>query len=473
MPSWFPGSKRSHQHRTSVRSANLTPATTPRPGFEILDPRLLLSGTITAEFVTVDNSAELTRYNTFDLQVTTTNDWTAAVLLLTLTQGTIYQDVAGTALATTPAAYIFAPSVEFDTALGGDAPSSSIAGAAGDLGGDAFQFDTAELDVSWFNIASTDTGTFTIARITLSDDAVGTWSYLTVNSATDSATDSGTITAGSLLPAPPPPPPPPPPPSIDGDFNIDGEIDVLWRNLNTGQTAIWQMNGTTFQASVALANATTDTNWRPVGIGDFTGDGETDTLWRNAADGRNFIAESSNGTISQQINITTVANLDWKVAGVADFTGDGKNDILWRNTRNGRNVVWEMDGTTFQQGIAVKRMKKLSWRIAGTADFNNDGKTDILWRNTANGRNAVWHLNGTTFQSSTAIKRVRNQAWQIAAVADYTGDGKADILWRNTTTGANTVWQMNGTAFQSNSAIQSQPDQDWQIAGPLLGLWEA
>ncbi len=440
-----------------------------RPGLETLESRLLLSGTISAEFVQVDNSAVLAGYNTFDLEITTTTDWTAAVLLLNLTQGTIYQDASGTALAMPPAAYAFVPSLEFDTALGDSAAASSIAGAAGDLGGDAYQFDTLELDVTWFNIANTDTGTFGIARITLSDDAVGTWSYKVINASTDSATDTGAFTDGDLLP---PAPPPPATPTIDGDFNDDGEVDVLWRNLATGQNALWQMDDTTFQTSTGLTNATTDTDWRPVGTGDFTGDGETDILWRNIVDGRNYIAESSNGVVTQQINLNTVGNLDYVVGGVADFTGDGKNDILWRNTRNGRNVVWEMDDTTFQQGITLKRMRALSWRIGGVGDFNGDDKADIFWRNTDSGRNTVWHMNNTTFQSSSAVKRVRNPAWQVAQIGDFTGDGKADILWRHTTNGTNSVWRMNGTAFLGGTTVQSQPDQDWQIAGPLLGLWE-
>ena len=445
----------------------------PQPGMETLEPRMLLSGTISAEFVEVDNSAVLAGYNTYDLQVTTSVDWTAGVLRLNLTQGTIYQDVSGNALAPNPGLFAFAPSLEFDTAVGGDTASSSVAGAAGDLGGDVYQFDATELDVTWFNVGATDTGTFSIARITLSDDAVGTWSYRAINTNGDQANDSDAFTDGELIADAPPPPPPPATPQVDGDLNDDGEIDILWRNLSDGSSAIWQMDGTTFQTSTGLTNATADTNWRAVGIGDFTGDGESDILWRNIVDGRNYIAEASGGVISQQININTVANLDFVVGGVTDFTGDGKNDILWRNTRNGRNVVWEMDDTSFQQSIKIKRMKSQTWRIGGVGDFSGDDKADILWRNTASGRNAVWHMNDTAFQSSQAIKRVRNQAWQIAQVGDFTGDGKADILWRHTGNGTNSVWQMNGTAFQVGITLQSQPDQDWQIAGPLLGLWEA
>lgn len=49
---------------------------------EVLEPRTLLSGSVSAEFVWVDNTAALTGFKTADLQVTTDTDWTGAALLL-------------------------------------------------------------------------------------------------------------------------------------------------------------------------------------------------------------------------------------------------------------------------------------------------------------------------------------------------------------------------------------------------------
>ena len=30
-----------------------------------------------------------------------------------------------------------------------------------------------------------------------------------------------------------------------GDFNNDGHPDILWQNVDSGQAAIWEMNGNT------------------------------------------------------------------------------------------------------------------------------------------------------------------------------------------------------------------------------------
>jgi hypothetical protein len=44
-----------------------------------------------------------------------------------------------------------------------------------------------------------------------------------------------------------------------GDFNGDGQSDLLWRNTTTGQTAIWFLNGV--QVSSTAGVATVGTDW--------------------------------------------------------------------------------------------------------------------------------------------------------------------------------------------------------------------
>ena len=117
-----------------------------------------------------------------DLVLTTTADWTAAAMLIELDTGSIFQEGEGfgangiTLGEPNPAGLLDLPSSEFATYIFDPHGGAAIAGAAGDVGGDAQQFDTAELDISW-NSAGADTadiGTFSIARVTLSPDAFGT-----------------------------------------------------------------------------------------------------------------------------------------------------------------------------------------------------------------------------------------------------------------------------------------------------------
>ena len=64
-----------------------------------------------------------------------------------------------------------------------------------------------------------------------------------------------------------------------GDFNGDGNADILWQN-DDGTPAIWLMNGTSFIGGGGLANP--GPSWDIAGAGDFNGDGNGDILWQNS-----------------------------------------------------------------------------------------------------------------------------------------------------------------------------------------------
>jgi hypothetical protein len=86
--------------------------------------------------------------------------------------------------------------------------------------------------------------------------------------------------------------------------------------------------------------------------------------------------------------MTGVTTLSWKIVGVGDFDGDGKSDVVWRNTANGTNAIWRSADST--QQIPVVGVTSQLWRIVSVGDYDGDGKSDLLWRNTGNGSNALW-----------------------------------------------------------------------------------
>lgn len=66
-----------------------------------------------------------------------------------------------------------------------------------------------------------------------------------------------------------------------------GSDNVLWRNTTSGLLTVWTMDGASVTSSqpVTLAGALQepDATWSIVGIGDYTGAGSDDILWRNTA----------------------------------------------------------------------------------------------------------------------------------------------------------------------------------------------
>jgi len=261
--------------------------------------------------------------------------------------------------------------------------------------------------------------------------------------------------------------------------------DILWRNYGagsqSGQNTIWFMQGTqctTQDCAAYLAPASippqTDLNWKIVGTGDFNGDGQTDIVWRNYSTGQNLLWYMNGSTYSSWATLPACTDLNWEIVGTGDFNADGHLDLLWRDTHvSGGDVVWFMNNTTYLGSTYIQGETDLNWKVVGTGDFNGDAHPDILWRHAVSGQNAVWYMNGSGctsqgcawFVSSAMLLTVADLNWAIVGTGYFNLDGYLDILWRNCCNGANVIWFMNNTTKLGSTYIAGQTDPDWRIVG--------
>jgi len=159
--------------------------------------------------------------------------------------------------------------------------------------------------------------------------------------------------------------------------------------------------------------AEADTFWRLSGTGDFNSDEKIDLVWRNLSTGQNALWLMDGIARISVAPLPTAANLNWMLCGTGDFNSDGKVDLVWRNMNDGRNAVWFMDGTAMTGASLLPGAANLNWVLCGTGDFDRDLDVDLLWRNIVDGKNAVWYLNGLILTSVEMLTTVTVTDWII------------------------------------------------------------
>ena len=132
-----------------------------------------------------------------------------------------------------------------------------------------------------------------------------------------------------------------------GDFNGDGRDDVLWRG-DDGTVREWlgQADGS-LAGNIGHVNVNPGLGWHLVGTGDFNGDGNDDILWRGD-DGtvREWLGQDDGSFADNIAHVNVNPVLGWNGVGIGDFDGDHRDDILWRNDQGTvREWLGQADGS--------------------------------------------------------------------------------------------------------------------------------
>ena len=246
-----------------------------------------------------------------------------------------------------------------------------------------------------------------------------------------------------------------------GDFNGDGNGDVLWINTQDSSVGVWPL------AAGQVTTMTSPTRSHRFGsvpyIGDLDGDGVSDIIWTGT-----LPVGTQGGTVYSYMTDTWMMNPSStiprsiasnsssteQVQGIGKFGGDGRADILFREPASGIVTVAVTGGPKIRLGQPTT-----DWSIKGIGDFNGDRSSDILWLNT-NGNVAVWAIRDGGVIADVTTGWV-DPAWgyTIQGVADVDHDGISDIVWRHTG-GQISTWMMAGPSSIREHATVASNAQD-------------
>ena len=153
-----------------------------------------------------------------------------------------------------------------------------------------------------------------------------------------------------------------------GDTNGDRKADLIFQH-NDGRLAVWYMNGTQVTGTTMLSiDRMPHATWHIRAVGDTNGDGLADILWHKSDTGE-LAVWYLNGWIvtgTHRLSIGSMTDTNWSIVGSEDVNGDGKFDIIWQHS-TGSVATWYLNGHTVTATLFMnpRSANSTAWKIAG------------------------------------------------------------------------------------------------------------
>jgi hypothetical protein len=205
-----------------------------------------------------------------------------------------------------------------------------------------------------------------------------------------------------------------------GDFNRDGNLDLVTNNGTLGVSVLLGRGDGTIAARADFA---TDTQPMSVAVADFDRDGDDDLATANVqgANDVSVLLSQGDGTFAPKTDFAVGTTPTSVVTG--DFNGDGKPDLATANVHDSTVSVLlgAGDGSFVRQAdLAAGPFV----RSLAVADFNQDGTPDLAAGYT--GGVSVLPGNGDG-SFDPRVDYAFQSVPESVAVADFNGDGRADL----------------------------------------------
>ena len=93
------------------------------------------------------------------------------------------------------------------------------------------------------------------------------------------------------------------------------------------------------------------------------GDGYADLVWRNTDTGATAVWLMNESGLLDSATFPGGAGPNWIIQGVKDVNGDGYADLVWRNTETGATATWLMDSDGLRDSTTFPGDAGEEWQL--------------------------------------------------------------------------------------------------------------
>jgi hypothetical protein len=257
------------------------------------------------------------------------------------------------------------------------------------------------------------------------------------------------------------------------DFDGDGYGDLAFRNDDSGALVAWLLEGIVRREGAFFSpSAPADGNWMPVALGDFDGDGDADLVFQNIDSGRLSIWHLNELLRVSATLLDGPRDRAWRPVGAADLDGDGHTDLLWQHRGSGALLAWLFDaaGGHREAASSPRTTGDAALEIAALGDVDADGAVDFLLRHAVTGALSAWRMDGLQRIEELPVTpaAVPDLSWRLVAASDVDRSGSLDLVWQHATSRRIVAWLMQGTTRQCGAyTVPDGPAAlNWSVFGP-------
>jgi hypothetical protein len=232
---------------------------------------------------------------------------------------------------------------------------------------------------------------------------------------------------------------------IAGDFDRDGMTEILWYVPGSTADPLWNWSGSGWTATNLAVTGT----YSPF-VGDFDGDGADDVFWYapGTAGDSQWFGRAGGGFTSVAITVNGVYE-----PFVGDFDGQYGDDVFWYAPGSGVDYLWYGNAT---RGSVSSRSYRINARYSPFAgDLDGNGTEDLFWYAPGSGADSVWYTSSVRGQFHTVSRTVTKS--YLPAAGDFDDEGTDDVLWFSPTSasGDPVWWGLSGQTSFVASAVRA------------------